>query len=704
MLCASIKKRIACQEAILASVIEAIAHEKKGRINYQDKLRSRFNELREAATGFHSQSGRQDTDLPMLYEQMHYNLSLAARTTSSLPSSKAPYFAYIKVKEGETEKQYLLGYASFISVYSPYSIIDWRNAPLARIFFEFRVGDDYEVELPGRVARGIVLERSIVSISEGKLVGFREQNSYFYYSHQGWNLANGHEATLLAGGQGAAHRSGAFLGRSMGTSKEAISSLLDKKQYRMMTNFQETSLLILGGAGSGKTTVAVHRMAQLCFEDKGYFSPDKMLFVVPEPGLVYLVRSLFRAMGLGKITTQTYDDWLRGQIRLFKGLSRKIYSETPPEIRRLKRQALFTAVIKKYVQKKSLESPSWLKASNWARDRVELLTDTDCLAELKAAQIPNLDALLAQLIRYTIDQDKKPLKASGLGYDRDRMIALDGHDVEWMTPDEKNGTIDLEDIPLLLELAKQKQLAGGKNVIRGGQYHHVAIDEAQEFSVIELRSLRLALQQNATLTVAGDSCQNFSKDSHFIAWEATLEALGVDSFEKQTLVTNYRSPLPVHELAKEILRPLNVVLPESSQDGPGVKITAVDEKARVLIQIVDELADLRLREPQSSIALICRDEEGALSLYVQIKDLIDIRLVLDGSFSFKPGIDVTAVSAVKGLEFDYVVIPDLTANQYKSDRYSRGALYVAVSRTMHQLWLCHVRPFSKIIKIPEALG
>jgi DNA helicase IV len=66
---------------------------------------------------------------------------------------------------------------------------------------------------------------------------------------------------------------------------------------------------------------------------------------------------------------------------------------------------------------------------------------------------------------------------------------------------------------------------------------------------------------------------------------------------------------------------------------------------------------------------------------------VDCRLVIDGDFRFGPGISVTCVDEVKGLEFDYVIVPDATAANYPDTGEARRALYVAATRALSRLWL-----------------
>jgi DNA helicase IV len=65
----------------------------------------------------------------------------------------------------------------------------------------------------------------------------------------------------------------------------------------------------------------------------------------------------------------------------------------------------------------------------------------------------------------------------------------------------------------------------------------------------------------------------------------------------------------------------------------------------------------------------------------------EARLVLRGEFSFEPGLDVTVVDDAKGLEFDYVIVPDVTAEAYPQTDEARRRLHVAATRASHQLWL-----------------
>jgi DNA helicase IV len=100
------------------------------------------------------------------------------------------------------------------------------------------------------------------------------------------------------------------------------------------------------------------------------------------------------------------------------------------------------------------------------------------------------------------------------------------------------------------------------------------------------------------------------------------------------------------------------------------------------------------------VGVIARTSEAAQLFYRPLSDLPEARLVLSGDFTFRPGVDVTDVASVKGLEFDYVVVPDASARAYPLDDEARRAMHVAVTRASHQLWIVSVGTPSPLLPPP----
>jgi DNA helicase-2/ATP-dependent DNA helicase PcrA len=125
----------------------------------------------------------------------------------------------------------------------------------------------------------------------------------------------------------------------------------------------------------------------------------------------------------------------------------------------------------------------------------------------------------------------------------------------------------------------------------------------------------------------------------------------------------------------------------AAREGAPVAIDVFPDESHALLVIGSALGALIDREPRASIAVIAGDEDVARRVHGALEDLPRARLVLDGSFTFEPGLDVTHVDAVKGLEWDYVVIPDATARTYPDEREPRRRLHVAITRASHQAWI-----------------
>src|SRR5262245_1938608 len=115
-------------------------------------------------------------DLPPLIEQMTRLAALRARLGGgkSLPVDLAsPYFAHMRLREPAHKdgkvRDVMVGKRGFIDRSSNVQIVDWRNAPVSRIYYRYEEGDDYEEEIAGRRIEGVVEARRNISIARGNL-------------------------------------------------------------------------------------------------------------------------------------------------------------------------------------------------------------------------------------------------------------------------------------------------------------------------------------------------------------------------------------------------------------------------------------------------------------------------------------------------------------------------------------------------------
>ncbi|MGZ5957697.1 MAG: ATP-binding domain-containing protein, partial [Myxococcaceae bacterium] len=142
------------------------------------------------------------------------------------------------------------------------------------------------------------------------------------------------------------------------------------------------------------------------------------------------------------------------------------------------------------------------------------------------------------------------------------------------------------------------------------------------------------------------------------------------------------------QLARAILGPLAPAQPvRAAREGAPVGRFSFPGEPQAHLFLAGALRELLEAEPHAAVAVICHDAATARRVAAVVTEIPASRLVLDGRFSFEPGLDVTDVDSVKGLEWDYVVVPDVVESAWPMSDDGRRRLHVAVTRASWQLWL-----------------
>ncbi|MET0151585.1 MAG: ATP-binding domain-containing protein [Candidatus Binatia bacterium] len=622
-------------------------------------------------------------DLPPLLHEMSVRQRLAERRSQHrLPPAAAPYIAHLRVDEGKGPDDYLLGHVTFVDAAEGIRIVDWRVAPVARIFYRYREGDRFEEAFPGRVAEGIVVARRILVIQDGalwRIVGDcvlleRERNGR-------WRASNRAALSLQTGGAETAARPG-ILGVGIGTSARTkpaeITALLDPEQYAAVSAPPDQPLLVLGSAGSGKTTVALHRLARIAAVEPRRYPLSGATVVVPEEGLARLSRRLLEPLGVGASHVKTAEAWITELARRVFRRPIEVCFDAPPLVSSLKRHpALHRAIL----SRSGAAEPS-LKLAPLRRGLAEAFTDREFLSAVVGASSGDLPTTaIEETVRHTLLQLAEPLDRQLESVtDPERRRAIDGRAIAEGTPDALAGTLDVEDLPILLMLRGVAAALGATPIAL------LVIDEAEDFSLFELSVLGRQLSKAGSVTLAGDEAQQTA--SSFADWPTSVATLGVREAQTVRLPVSYRCPRPVAALARRLLGSLAPQDPvHAAREGAPVGIFRLPTEAQAQLFLAGALRDLVDREPRASIGVVAATPDAARRVHSVIADMPEARLVLHGEFSFEPGIDVTDVDNVKGLEFDYIVVPDGTAAAYPLADEARHRLHVAVTRAAHQLWI-----------------
>jgi superfamily I DNA/RNA helicase len=463
-----------------------------------------------------------------------------------------------------------------------------------------------------------------------------------------------------------------------------IDVTLDAAQRAAVERPPGDALLVLGEAGHGKTTVALHRLAHLCRRST---VPLRCAVVVPTEGLARLLQPLLRRLGVD-VEAQTYDRWASRQARrAFRRLPRESES-TPPSVMRLKRHPALRSAIEDMATREpgrvddDADAHTRRRSGFVSRGDLQHLFGDRLLLErvARAGGIPAravLDTLERTRIQFSPTTEEEWAHVT----ERERLVAVDRRAIDEGTASEVASSVDVEDYAVLFELDTLRANRAGRSATVRPTYDVILLDEAQELAPLELALLGRTLKEGGTLVVAGDAQQQMDETSTFLGWPAVMLELGRAGHETVTLGIGYRCPPEVVRVAHGIL---------AGTRGEGTRMHAFDGEPSLDGWLARGVRHVQRRDRLASLAILCRSPLTARRITAALQQReCPARLVFDGRF-LPRGVQVTTVEEVKGLEFDFVLVPDASAHDYPATEAARRALYVAVTRARHQVALACV--------------
>jgi DNA helicase-2/ATP-dependent DNA helicase PcrA len=644
-------------------------------------------------------SGDEAKDNSALLEQYHHQSAVLDQLQKAGPPAQvdpeSPYFGHLRLEEGDTVRDLCLGKVTCLA--KGVRIVDWRDAPISKIFYRYSQGDEFDEEIAGRERIGEVIVRRMVRIREGRLERVQAPEGDFIFdpeAEDGWTQHRV-ERPKLSGGEAAALRShdeGEATDRRLGSDATGrvqradkhlpeITGLIDPSQFDLITRPSAGFLVVRGSAGSGKTTVALHRVAYLAFDDPRIDSEDTLV-VMFSKALRNYVKHVLPSLGLSNVRIVTYPDWVRDERnRHFPRLPKRPREDAPAIVQRIKLHPFLAAALEAQVER----VPGHKRWEQALDDWASVLTLVPLLKETVARVSPGAFS----------DADLEKFAS----WNRDRVDELYSH----LAGEEDSGAqLDPEDDALLLrawQLRVGPLLGKGKRPLR---YRHVVLDEVQDFSPLEVQVLLGCLGDTPNITLAGDTQQHVMQNSGFTSWSEFFRYLGVEGAEVETLKISYRSSQQIVGFAYSLLGNLQEDddSPEATRSGPPVELFQFSHGGECVAFLADALRELRRDEPLANVAVLTPSTTSSETYFdgLQRSEIPGVRLVTDQDFTFRAGVEVTEIEQVKGLEFDYVILVDVDAGNYRDIPAARRLLHVGATRAIHQLWLMAVGKPSAIIQ------
>ena len=713
-------------------------------------------------------------DVPQLVAQMErlQQVSLTrADLQTILVDPASPYFGHLRLRErvrgrGPVERDVLIGRATFVDARNHIHIVDWRNAPISQLFYRYSEGSDYEERFGERDLEGEILVRRTLTI-EGTVLVRVASPQEIWTRRPG---ANGESPTLwdrhevqtyeLAGGEQTSTRptrearQRGILGaapagvQALNRHLPEIAALIDPRQFDLVTARNTGVVVIQGGAGSGKTTVGLHRLAHLAYAFPDKFPPARMMVVTYGAALAAYIGEVLPSLGIKGVRVLTFANWAEKELRAaVPWLRAEVVDEAPAIVRRVKSQPALLHELERRAAAHPGKRNSRAVVELWA----DLMTDRARLLALlrDAPEMPISESDIVEAHRIMVDRvaavvardprerppepksivktvvrrtrppeendvavalgDRRPGQRTvdsdlpeairrvegALGEDEDDQNIRGDTGIDGLRTEDDQPLLDLDDVAILLR--GHELLCGVKQ-----PFAHLFVDEAQDLSPMKLSVLigrtgragrpagAAPRPANPSITLAGDTSQKLFLDNGFADWRGVLGHLALAHVAVEPLRIAYRSTREILALARQAMGPLaDEIAPEAPRSGAPVEGFRFSAAGAAVAFLAEALRDLPGREPRATVALLARHPEQADRYYEGLRraEVPSLRRVRAQEFAFRPGVEVTDVRQVKGLEFDYVVMLDANDSSYGRDAESRHLFHIGVTRAAHQLWL-----------------
>ena len=589
-----------------------------------------------------------------------------------------PYFGRIDFLEKKENSKVMPIYIGIHTFYDPESratlIHDWR-APVSSMFYDHELGEAGYRSPSGEI-KGVISLKRQYRIRGGKMEFMIE------------SALTVHDDILQK-----------ELSSNVDDKMKNIVATIQREQNQIIRNEDIRTLIIQGVAGSGKTSIALHRIAYLLYTFRASISSKDILIISPNKVFSDYISNVLPELGEETVPETSMEQILSGVLehkykyQTYFGLVNELLEKPSSSlIDRIAYKASFGFIseLDKFILHientyfkaadvkltKYITIPAPFIEEQYLRfNRYPIRRRFDAMADYM------LDMLKIQYA-FTVTTAGRNLLKKEI-----RLMFAGNNDIQvykdffkWtnnpgMFKMRKGHTLEYSDLAPLAYL----HLALEGNGNQPFRVKHLLIDEMQDYSPIQYKVIQKLFP--CRKTVLGDAGQSVNPYGSSTA-ETIQKSLTASEIMK--LCKSYRSTFEITDFAQKI-HP-NAELEPVARHGEKPQILQFGSAVEELSGIMGLISTYR-KSGYKSLGIICKTEQQAREMADMLKSYAnDISFLSSQSSAFVQGIVIISAHMAKGLEFDEVIIPQTDERNYRSE-IDKSMLYVAVTRAMHRLTL-----------------
>lgn len=585
----------------------------------------------------------------------------------------SPYFGKITFEDENGNNNNIYIGLTYLTKDNENIIYDWRS-PIASVFYDYEHGDA-QYEAPGGIYKGYLHNKRQFTIENAKIKNVFDSKLTI-------------QDEMLQ----------QVLSQKNNDYMKNIVNTIQAEQNTIIRNTKDKNLIVQGIAGSGKTSVALHRIAFLLYKIKRLTS-DKVLIFAPNQVFSEYISNVLPELGEENTKETTFSDFLETYITEYKDIEsftsfiERYYKheELMTDLIKFKQSDEIIPIIEEYI--KNYTSKAEFTDEIFNRDLYIRKEQLNYYLKERYSSIPlleRIDEISIKISELEFRGNKSKAKQIKKWLKERLNISIDIKEIyknffkseefkkayNKEIPDSYLNKLDskeisFEDACLFVYMKSLLTFLGNDYLIE-----QTIIDEAQDYNKLQYILLKKILRKSK-FTILGDINQTINPYYQYKSLE-DLKSVFDESVNYIELNKTYRSSPEIIEHANKILG-LNLV-------------SAIRHDTKIPVEFKEEnnlkeqlLNDInKLQKVNKSIAIITKTNKEAIDIYKLLKkDNEDLTLIINNSKAFSRKLVVIPSYMAKGLEFDATIVYTTKDDKFNHDE--RYLYYVACTRSQHHL-------------------